>query len=488
MTVGVVVTTNTRAGASQTPRSQESSTFIAVRSHRGRTWTPVKVTNPQEYANEFGEWFTGGSGTDFINAHFGLGGNQVYVVRAVGPSATKGTLTLANRVGTPQNAVRLDAISEGDWSQYLNATVVDGTVTNSVTVTISYKAGATGVPDEIYRNVGLATDGSVSVQTIIDAINARSNLVTATNLNPATTTGATARLLAITATALSSGSDDLTNATSMVVSGALSYFPKALGPGMVALPGYLHTDVAGAVGAHCAANSRSGVVGGIFGETLSSIGSAAATIQALANAKYVGIVYPWFQAPSSGSTKWVEPTGYATGVRSRNSERIGVWQEPAGKYGADENGYVQGLATVVDEATNSDLESKGVSALCRVGGQVRLMGWRNLGSDGFDSLSDTDELNAVAWECKVLLQDEVWDGIDDQHINLNKAIQLCKGVVAGRAAVGAYHSLPGDSGYSAAGVEDIPNSRIKVTVGFRRRRAMKEIDLAVTAAAFNAPV
>lgn len=491
MTVGVIVSTNTRPGASVTPRRAESRTFITVQAEKGRVGVPVLIRNPQEYANEFGEWVSYGFGTDFITTHFALGGSEVYVARVVGPAATKGTLTLQNRVGSPQPAIRIDAIGEGPWSQYVTVKVEDGTLLNSVTVTVSYKAGVTGLPDEVYRNVGLASDGTtVSGQSIIDAINARSNLVTATNLNPATTTGATARLAVLTATALSTGTDDATNATAAVMTAMLTTaFPKTLGPGMVAVPGYLHSTISAAVGGHAAAMGREGVLAGTYGESTASIGSAAGTIQGAVNGKALMLAYPWIQVPTgNGSSKWIEPTGYFTGVRARTSERIGVWQEAANKFGADEAGYVLALATSVDEATNSDLEARGVSVLRKTAGRVRPMGWRNLGTDSFDSMADTDELNAVAYACKALLDDELFSGIDDNHVSLHKAVELCKGVVAARANAGAYHSGDGDPGYSADGVEDIPNSAIRVRVGFRRRRSAKTIYLDVTASAFNAPV
>lgn len=490
MTVGIVVSTNTRAGSSLAPRRRESQTFAVVQSYKGRTNRAVEIRNPQEYANEFGEFYAGGFGTDFVNMHFASGGSVLQVARAVGPSATAGTLTLSNRVGTPQPAVKIDALGAGSSSQFVTVKVEDGTLVNSVTITVSYKAGTTGVADEIYRNVGLLVDGTVDNQSIIDAINSRSNLVVASNLNPATTTSPTARLAVVTATALSTGTDDAAGATSVVMAGILNTaFPVDLGPGCVVIPGALHTTVAALVAAHCVATRRVAWLAGTYLESEASIGSAAATIMGAANGRVLGLAYPWVQVPYQGGSKWVEPTGFYTGVRSRNSERIGVWQAAAGRFGADEAGYILGLATKVTEQENSDLETQGVSALRRIAGQARPMGWRNLGTDPqFDSFADTDELNAVASAAAAGLADEVFDGIDDAHISLNKAVEIGKSILASRAVEGAYHSLGDDAGYSASGTEDIANSRILVNLAFRRRRDMKVIQLAVTASAYNAPV
>lgn len=485
---GVTVTTDVRAGAGDLLRTIGSQYFVVGQTDRGPTDVPVPVVNMAEFTNKFGDIVAYGFLTDELTAYFAEGGTKAWVSRVVGASATKGTRMLVDRAGSPLNTVRLDAKNAGAWSASTTIQIEDGSVANTFTGTIVYKAGLPGEIREIFRN-------QATPAAFVAAVNARSVLVTATNIGSVTAAPANNPAV-LAATALSAGTDDRASINSAAMAAGLDRFTAELGVGAVAIPGYDSSTVGSALQAHEKATGRVALEHTPIAYSKASAKADANTQQAVPNADGAGLFWPWVYIPdtTTGGTKLVPPTGFVAGVRARAIQSLGAWRWPAGVAGRAK--FVVGVETPINRADGDDLNANFVNAIRTIGGAVELYGWRSLSADevNFYSLAARDTLNAISYEASQVLEDLVFGPIDSRGVLTTAIASQLKGIAEGYRAVGGIYEKRADNGdlidpgYSVT-VTAIPTQRkVTAVLGVRIVEAAELIQVTIVKSATNAPV
>lgn len=439
---GVSIRTATRSGPA-TPTVPESGRyFVAAQFERGRTDVAQLVRSAAELEVLYGGRVAYGSGYDDLRTYFEEGGAEAYVVRVVGPAATTGTLSLNDRNGVAVPTIRLDAKGAGAWSAGVTVAVEAGSLPDTYRVRID---GPLAYDTEVYDNLDTPVDA-------VTAINARSRLVTATDLGSGTA-APNNRPALIAATALSAGNDDRAAITASIMGDALDKFGAELGTGAVAIPGYAHSTVGADLMAHAKANRRIALLAPPVGTTVANAIAAADGLLA-ADGEHGGLFYPWVRVPTGGgATKLISPEGYVAGVRARAHTQAGPWRAPAGEVAVAR--YVTGTELAITREDGDQLDEAHVSAIRTIAGTVRLYGWRSLSTDedNYALLTGRDVLNTVALAAEQRLERFVFQPIDsDGRLLASVAAELVGIVDPYRAAGGLYARVVDgeqlDPGYS----------------------------------------
>ena len=91
---GVDITTITRTGPVAQNLAPSGQLFMAGMAERGSTTAPVLIRGLADFVAKFGQRVSYSHLYDNIATFFEEGGAQAYVIRVVGPSATKGTISV----------------------------------------------------------------------------------------------------------------------------------------------------------------------------------------------------------------------------------------------------------------------------------------------------------------------------------------------------------------------------------------------------------
>ena len=208
--------------------------FVAGLTLRGPVGTAVPLQSMSDYANYLGTRQTYSSMYDALDAFFMEGGTQAYVTRVVGPAATTAAHTLADRAGSPQSTLVVNANGPGLWGNSLQIAVIAGPISGTFQLQVTF--------------AGAVVETSPPLVTPVDAVNwgtfnpgptgvgTSSKYLTITNAG-STTAAPNNQPALISATALTGGADDNTNAGDTQFNAALTAFLANLGPGQVAAPG-----------------------------------------------------------------------------------------------------------------------------------------------------------------------------------------------------------------------------------------------------------
>lgn len=431
---GVTVRTATRSGPVNPTVPASGRYFVVGQFDRGRTDVPQLVRSLAELEVLYGSRVSYGSAYDDLRTYFEEGGTEAIVLRVVGPAATKGTHTFQNGAGTPANTLKVDAISAGAWSTGVTVTIADGTLADTVKVTVD---GPLDGDTETYDN--LATNAAI-VQALT-----RSRYVRASDLGQG--------LPAPDDSALSAGADDRASITASHMTGALDLFGPEWGAGAVAIPGYTSALVGAGLMAHAKAERRLAILAAAVGASDADYLAAADAI--IGNdGEYGGLFGPWVQVPlGGGATKLISPEGYVAAMRARAHREVGPWRAPAGQIAVAR--FVTGLERELTRAQGDTLDEGHVSAIRTIAGTTRLYGWRSLSSDeeNYALLTGRDVLNTVAYEAERRLERYVFETIDGKgQLLASVAGELVGLLDPMRAAGGLYERFVDgqrvDPGYS----------------------------------------
>lgn len=389
---GVDVITKTITGPAARAAGEGARYFVPGITERGPTDEAILVRSLAEFEFHFGSRVSYGALHDDLAIYFGEGGQEAAVARVVGATPVVATLTLNDRAGSPLATVRIDAKSAGSWGNALTVAVADGTLTNSVTVTIS------GVPDgddEVFRDIGVIA-GVVDITDIVDKINAGSRWVKATNLGSAT--AAPLNRPAVSAAAPLVGGDDnratVTGATYTTTADAR--FGPDLGDGAIAVPGQPSSAVGAALLAHARDRNRIAILTTAAGQTPTGAKSAAADLVGDVGSEFAGLFYPWVVMDAGGNqTRTVAPTGFVAAARARAILEAGPWRAGAGLI--SQARYIIGLERELTRTEGDDLDNNNVSAIRTIARTVRVYGWRSLSRDAanYAILTGRDVLNRL---------------------------------------------------------------------------------------------
>lgn len=424
---GVNVRTATRSGPVNPTVPESGRYFVVGQFERGRTDVAQRVRSLAELEVLYGSRVSYGSAYDDLRTYFEEGGTEAYVVRVVGPAATKGTLTLMDGAGTPASSLKVDAIGAGAWSTGVTVTVAAGTLASTYKLTIN---GPLADDTETYDNLLTAADGVAALS--------RSAYVRGTDMGGAKPAN-------LTATALSAGADDRASITASIMGDGLDLFGPEFGAGAVAIPGYASSLVGADLMAHAKTNRRLALMAPALGASVSDAITAASSLIGV-DGEYGGLFYPWVRVPLGGSaSKLISPEGYVAAQRARAHLDVGPWAAPAGERAIAR--FVMGLERELTRAQGDQLDEGHVSAIRTIAGTTRLYGWRSLSSDvdNYALLTGRDVLNTVAYECERRLERYVFQTIDGKGQLLASVAGELVGIVDPmRAAGGLYENYDAD--------------------------------------------
>lgn len=430
---GVQIRTATRSGPVNPTVPESGRYFVVGQFDRGPVGVASRVRSLAELEVLHGGRVSYGSAYDDLRVYFEEGGTEAYVTRVVGPSATKGTITLDGTGAV--DSLKLDAIGAGAWSSTVTAQVTAGTTGGTIKLIIE---GPLDDDTETYDNL---TSSAAAVDALVS-----SKYVRGVDL------GGPIPVVAA-ATALSAGTDDRASITAAHMYGALSVFGVEFGAGAVAIPGFTSTLVGAQLLAHAKATRRIALLATAVGASTSDATTAATALLG-PDAEYAGLFYPWVRVPlGAGASKLVSPEGYVAAMRARAHLEVGPWRAPAGEIAVAR--FVTGVERELTRAQGDTLDEGHVSAIRTIAGTTRLYGWRSLSTDAdnYALLVGRDVLNTVAYEAERRLERFVFRTIDGKgQLLASVAAELVGILDPMRAAGGLFERIVDgqqvDPGYS----------------------------------------
>jgi hypothetical protein len=403
---GVQVTTSPPASVSGAPSGDIRTYFVAGQTHRGDTTAPIIISSFAQAQDLLGDRVTYGALYDDLQTFFGeLAGTpgRVIVARVVGPAAAKATLSLVD--GSAVATLAIDAKDEGAWGNSLAVAVAAGAVTNTFTLTVSYK----GIVRETFSNLATPAD---AVTALLN-----SSYVRGRNLGSVTAAPGNNPIVLAT-TSLAAGTSDSSSVTATMLVTALARFNSDLGPGVVAIPGQPYSTVAAGLIAHCQTSSRIALTAPAAGTTVTAAATAARGLRTSSGAEYLGFFYPWVQIPDgAGNVRTISPEGFIAGRRGATIDAAaaaGPSQPPAGVAGIAK--FVIGLEKSLTSDEINTLSVDAANSIRLYAGNARLYGWRSLSLDdaNYHSLTTRDLLNHVSFKAGQVLENYVEKMIDSK--------------------------------------------------------------------------
>lgn len=472
---GVVISTAVRTGPSSATTRESSQLFVVGMAERGPSDEAVAVESLADFELKYGGYLSTSYLHPTVEAFFEEGGTRAYVSRAVGPSASNGTLACSG-IGSASatTILTLDASGPGTWSSSVAATI------EHVTASVSFRVKLYYGGDIVY-NTGTVT----SVAQAAGRINTSplaSAYVTATAL-----AGATSIPVAITNQSLTSGDSDHGNVTSSTYVDALDMFVDSLGTGAVCVPdaetstGTSTYTVSEALIAHANEYNRIAIIHGGVGDSTNQIKSKALALQAEDHAEHAAIYYPWVDAPTSvaGVTRRIPPDGYVAAKRALAHNVTGPHAPAAGLQSASR--FISGVASTIDKTVGDDLDESNVNAIRLIQNTVRIYGARSLSSDdsNFRYITAQDVVNSVVVEANRSLEDLVFATIDGTNRIYSDVASRLAGICKRHADLGALFTARDangtaiDDGYTVRcdaalnPVSQLAGGTIKARVGLR---------------------
>ncbi len=417
---GVNITTATRTGPTNPIRATSGRYFVTGISERGPVDRAVELRSMADYARVLGDRVSYGSLFDDLRTFFEEGGGSAFVARIVGAAASVGSLTLLDRAATPVGTLRIDAADPGAWSTRISVEVANGTTPDTFRLLIRYD----GVLVEDYNN--LASPAAAASRL------SGSQLVRAVNLGSATAPpGNNPAVLA--PTALSAGNDARGSVVDADYLAGLARFDRALGDGLVAVPGITTTGVRAGLATHSRETARITALHGVRTDD-----DAALRAIAVAHpSEHVGVFGPWIVVPDgTGGSRTIPPTGYVAACRARAHNTEGPYRAPAGEIA--EARYVIGVDRVINRTAGDALDAGRVSAIRLVANSVRLYGWRSTSADeaNYALLTGRDTLNRLEVAGEQLLEGRVFATIDGRGQLLSRIAGELAGIAQPLAAAG----------------------------------------------------
>jgi len=393
--------TITQVGASNknNARNTADQLFIVGLAERGPASTPVTVRSIGEFTQVFGGYIADSYAYDTLKIFFDEGGRLANFVRVVGPTTSKGSVTLTGGTNTP--LITLTATSPGRYS-----------ADYQVKVEASPLALNQSTPDVV--NVALLHQGA----PVANARNARTCAEIAAKLGvnglvkvQLTPEANGALLPTVGSFPLSAGDDDVLHVTPQQFYKALELFPATMGPGAVAIPDLAGVEQAWHVVTEHAENNRRIALLAADRDNSDALSLQRVFSQSPVVSDSAGVFAPWIKVRSEGTTRTIPPVGYVAGVRARTIQQVGVWRVPAGSI-ADSKAIVE-LDAAYTREEGEALDEAGVSLIRKIVNTNRLYGYRSLAKDdNYHFLTARDFVNKLAYDCEALLEDFVFESID----------------------------------------------------------------------------
>lgn len=396
---GVVISTSVRTGPSAATVRESSQLFIVGLTERGPSDEPVLVESLADFENIFGGYQSYSYTHPTVETFFEEGGTRAYVARAVGASATIGSLDLMDGATT---AMTLTANGAGEWSE-------------NIEVEVTHPTASTFKINLYYDGDLEYTTGTVS--TVSQAVGRINLSAIAGRYVEASVESAAAVPDVLALTALDAGDDDRSAVTATTFTNQLELFNDALGSGAVVCVDSNTDAMKQGLLAHANTYSRVALLFAGESDSASTAKTVALTIQAEDAAEHAALYYPWVEVPTGtpGVTRYIPPVGYVAGKRAIAHNQTGPHLPGAGLLSVAR--FVVGTKVDVNKTVGDDLDEHFVNAIRVIQNTVRIYGARSLSSDveNFRYITQQDVINTIVTESYRTLEDVVFSSIDGRN-------------------------------------------------------------------------
>lgn len=393
---GVIAIVNAGQVSRPFRRQPTSTAFVIGFASWGPIGVPKTVTSWPEFKRVFGGFHALGWLADTAKIFFDLyRGSQIVAIRAAGEDAEAATVTINDRVGSPNSTFKFDA-------KYPSSTV-------DISVKISDVAGSTAVCDvrvesealgivETYKRADLREAGDIAT------INEKSKLVTL-SLADDVVSGATGRPAAGTFE-LEDGTDDSGSVDPEDLGAYLELLQdEQLGTGQVLIPGYGAANQAALV-AHAENYNRLALIDPELGEAYTDV------VDDLGGtpSSYAAAYFPWVEMPKVDGTsgrKFYPPTIFAAGECAKADRTIGTHKAPANLStvpGAVDVERNEDGTSVINDNVRAVLNQGNINAIAPIAGEgIKVYGARVLAPAGETRIQFVHErrmLNLIYYTAK----------------------------------------------------------------------------------------
>lgn len=483
---GVEVLTFPTPGPSESLTAPGAPLLLAGLCDRGTATGVITVRSYPEFLDACGPYASYGSLHDQVRLYFQMGGTRVHIARVVGASATKGTLTLLDRNGTPASTLRIDALNAGAWSAGLQIQVADGDLVNTYTISV----WLAGELKETFPNLTTPAAGvaALAASSYVRGVDQASG-TSAPNNNPAV----------LAKTVLSTGSDDRASVNAAALVTALARFTTEIGDGIVAIPGQDSAAVGAGLLAHAHLFNRLAVLATTRTASVAAAKTAAAALNNTTGNEAAILGYPWIKVDDgAGGIRSISPEAYVAGARARAHVQQGPWAAGAGKIAAST--LILGVETELTETDGSDLDDARVSVIRKIAGLWELYGYRTLSLDEhhYKFLITRDVLDTVAHQGKRALQQFVFGTIDSRGHFQSQIETAIINILEPMLAAGGLYELRDpdtgdvrdaaysvDAGSGVNSLEDLADGTFTVVAALRVSPLAARILLRITSVPFE---
>jgi hypothetical protein len=459
------------------PPTDTGVAFFAGIASKGPTDQALLCHNIDEVTDKFGARIPSGETVptsilwDACDVAFKSGVSKIWVGRFAGPAATPASVTLQDDQGTPADSIKVD--SHGPGPSDLTISVIEGN--DSETVRILVKDAD-----------GNLLDQSPSLASNTDAV--QWALFSKKGLIRITSMGANLPAL-VDDEALVGGTDDRGSITDTTRIAQLpTLFPKALGPGQMAVPGSTTAVMQAGLADYCAvAQNRVALLDGPDTSNDATVETALGSFQSACTQPlaetFAIFSSPWRVVPgASGSfSRVVPPSAVIAGLIATSDARFANPNLPAaGGNGIDHYSLGSSQPEWSDAKVES-LNDAGVAVFRNVYGEQRLYGFRsaalsedvNAASNAWESFAASRLRMAITNDLNIIGEEFLFAQLDGQ----GKTIAEYHGAITGKLlqywTKGAlYGASPSeafvvDTGPSVNTPETIDNRELRSKIGIK---------------------
>jgi phage tail sheath protein FI len=437
---GIVIETAVRTGPNNATVRPSSQLFVVGLAERGPTDVPVRVESLEEFQLLFGGYQSYSYLQPTIQTFFEEGGTRAYVGRAVGASASTGSLELFDAGETPDETIMLEAVGAGVWSERLAAQVIDSSGARVIKIFLDdveiFSTGAQNTVDGLVNEINTSIASSAYVKA--------SNLFSEnTNALPAV----------LAKTSFTGGDDDRDNVDFAAV---LDLFNDSYGDGAVAIVDTVEENAALVV--HANTHSRMALLHSASGTSVEDVIEDVVAISAEKHAEHAVYYFPWVYVPSAvtGVTRLIPPTGYVAAKRAQAHNQTGPHAPAAGLM--SRANYVLGIETDIDRIAGDLLDEGKVNAIRVLSNSVRIYGARSCSNDvaNFRFYTAQDVLNTVVTQAFTSLEDLVFSVLDGRNLVLGAVESRLLNLLIGLKNIGALYPA-----FDVSGVEADPGFSVR---------------------------
>jgi len=500
---GVNVTTAVRTGPVGTGDVVAGQVFMVGEAERGPTDQPTLLRSFSDYTTYYGN-YQSGSLYSHVKTFFDEGGGRCYVQRVAASDAAVGTIDLVDSAGSA--TMTITAKNVGEWSDNLDVEVA----TSDVGVSGTYRLKVylddrllLTTRDLVSKIDGINVINSSSVNHLIEASDANTDLSTVPDTAAATALSSGSNGSAVVATDIAAAIDPDTTTIS-----------PNLKNGAICAPGWGDSTVWNALRDHAAANNRVALLGFSAGTSAGAAKTAASDYYSDAKSSYMAFYWPHIKvaAPSvselatgttsvQGTTVTISPEAYAAGARAKAIQQAsGPWRAGAGQI--SQASTVVDLAQDVTPATGDALDAARVNAIRKIGAGIRIYGARSVSDDeaNWRYITMRDTMNFIVVGVEDRMEEYVFETIDGRGNLFGRIRASIKAFLEPiRVAGGLYEAYDEDGVMVDPGYNVVVDSTInpatqlatglvKAQVGVRVSGVADLIDIVITKSNLSAPV